>query len=602
MGDGELLLVVGALLAAGLAASLLAARVRVPALALFLGLGMLVGSEGTGWIAFDDYELARTVGIVALALILFEGGLGAGFDEIKPVLAPSIGLAIVGTLVTALVCGAAAAWLFDFSLLEGLLVGAIVSATDGAAIFSLLRTSTLRRRLARTLEGESGFNDPIAVLLVIGFIDWIQHDDYGVLDMAVLFVRQIAIGGAVGLVAGWLAVRAFQRLRLATPGLFPVASTALAGIAFGAADVLHGSGFLAVYIAALSLGSASIPAKRSVVIFHQGLAWVAQIVMFFTLGLLVFPSQLGDVAIEGTLLALVMMFLARPAGAVLGTLGAHFSARERVVLGWAGLRGAVPVVLATFPVIEGVPGSVEFFNIVFFAVLLSTVIQGSTFEPLARALALTTSEPALPAPLAESGTVRRLGAEVVEYPIGPGDAVEGKRVRDLGLPRDALVNVIVRKDQAIPPRGSTRLESGDRLHVLIRSDVAREMDHVLDRWKTGPIGPVERPPPPPRAHEAVFTMRPWREPDGDPGHPAAIAGTEVVEHLRTRRDVPGALVYVADGRYAVSGPSLAVGGRLQVADYARRRLRRATDDRERAWWEEVIGALAIASPPGPAAR
>src|SRR4051794_21167324 len=354
MGDGELLLVVGALLAAGLAASLLAARVRVPALVLFLGLGMLVGSDGTGWIDFDDYELARTVGIVALALILFEGGLGAGFDEIKPVLAPSIGLALVGTVVTALVCGAAAAWLFDFSLLEGLLVGAIVSATDGAAIFSLLRTSTLRRRLARTLEGESGFNDPIAVLLVIGFIDWIQKPDYGLGDMALLLVRQLGIGLAIGVLVGSLSVRAFQRAQLTTAGLYPVASLATAAVAFGAADALHGSGFLAVYLAGLMLGSANVPAKQTVTNFHQGVAWVAQIAMFLSLGLLIFPSQLGDVALDGALLAIVLMFVARPLAALLSTLPFTFSARERTVLGWAGLRGAVPVVLATFPVIDDV--------------------------------------------------------------------------------------------------------------------------------------------------------------------------------------------------------------------------------------------------------
>src|SRR4051812_43967469 len=362
MGDGEMLLITGALLGAGLAASLLAARVRVPALVLFLALGMLIGSDGLGWIEFSDYELARTVGIVALALILFEGGLAAGWDEIRPVIGPATGLAFVGTIVTALVCGAAAIWLFDFSTLEGLLVGAIVSATDGAAIFSLLRNSTLRRRLARTLEGESGFNDPIAVLLVLGFIEWITHPAYGFDDELLLFVRQIFIGTAVGVGVGWGSVKALQSVRLAAPGLFPVASIATAALAFGGADVLHGSGFLAVYLAGLALGSESIPAKRSLLVFHQGLAWVAQIVMFLVLGLLVFPSQLGDVAVEGTILALVMMFLARPAGTVLGTLGAHFTAREKVVLGWAGLRGAVPVVLATFPVIENVPDSREFFN------------------------------------------------------------------------------------------------------------------------------------------------------------------------------------------------------------------------------------------------
>src|SRR5215208_3211486 len=382
MSDGELILVAAALLAAGIAASLLASRVRLPGLLLFLGVGMAIGTDGTGWIDFNDYELARTIGVVALALILFEGGLSAGFEEIRPVLRASLSLAIVGTLGTCLICGVAAAWLFDFSLLQGLLLGAIISSTDGAAIFALLRESTLRRRLARTLEGEAGFNDPVAVLLVIGFIEWIEQPDYGVLDMLGLFATEMGIGAVAGLGVGWLAVRGLRNARLASPGLYPVATLATAGLAFGGASVLHGSGFLAAYLAGLMLGSARIPAKQTVTVFHQGLAWVAQIAMFLALGLLVFPSQLGDVWLKGTALALVLVFVARPLPAMLATAFDRFSMGERVVLGWAGLRGAVPVVLATFPVIDGVEHSREFFNIVFFAVVLSTILQGTTMEPL----------------------------------------------------------------------------------------------------------------------------------------------------------------------------------------------------------------------------
>src|SRR3954470_23441321 len=447
VSDGELILVAGALLAAGIAASLLAQRIRLPGLLLFLGLGMAMGSDGLGWIDFSDYELARRIGIVALALILFEGGLLAGFAEIRPVLRPSLMLAVIGTVLTAVITGEAAALLFQLDTLHGLLLGSIVAATDGAAIFALLRGSTLRRNVARTLEGEAGLNDPVAVLLVIGFIDWIENPGYVVVDMVVLFAEEIVVGSAFGLAIGWLAVKGLQRARLESSGLSPVASLATAAIAFGAADALHGSGFLAVYLAGLMLGSANVPAKQTTTNFHQGLGWVAQIAMFLTLGLLVFPSQLGDVALEGTVLALVVVVVARPIAAVLATAPFGFSWRERGVLGWAGLRGAVPVVLATFPVIDGVPHSREFFNIVFFAVLLSTLLQGSTFEPLAKRLGLTTNEPALPRPLAEAGTIRRLGAEVLEYPIAADDAIAGGRVRDLGLPRDAVVNVIVRGEE-----------------------------------------------------------------------------------------------------------------------------------------------------------
>jgi potassium/hydrogen antiporter len=594
--DGELILVAGALLAAGIAASLLAARVRLPGLLLFLALGMVLGSDVTGWIDFgraeEDYELARSIGIVALVLILFEGGLSAGFDEIRPVLRPAISLALVGTFVTAAITGAVAILLFDLTTLEGLLLGSIISSTDGAAIFALLRGSTLRRPLARTLEGEAGLNDPVAVLLVVGFVEWIQDDTFGAPDMALLFVMELGIGAAAGLAVGWLAVQGLRRVRLETAGLYPVATLATAAIAYGAADALHGSGFLAAYLAGLMLGSARIPAKRTVTVFHEGLGWVAQIAMFLSLGLLVFPSELGEVAPEGTALALVLVLLARPAATIVSTTLDRFSAAERLVLGWAGLRGAVPVVLATFPVIDDVPNSDEFFNIVFFAVVISTLLQGGTVEPVARRLGVTTSEPALPRPLAETGTIRRLGAEIVEYPVGPEDAVVGHRVRELGLPRDALLSVIVRGDEAVLPRGSTRVEAGDRLHVVVRSEVAAGMDEVVSRWGSGPVTGDDVP----RGRltgSSVFSSRRWdEERDGDPGYPREIDGVEVRDHLRTRRDRRGALVSLMDGRYAVTGPTVALGSPRQLQSYARRQLGREEDDTARAWWQEVIGALA----------
>jgi cell volume regulation protein A len=487
MTDGQLILVGGSLLAAGLAASLFAARFRVPALVLVLGAGMLIGSDGTGWIEFDDYELARRIGIVALALILFEGGLAAGWSEIRPVLRPAVSLALVGTILTALLTGFVASWLFELSALEGLLVGSVIAATDAAAIFSVLRTSTLRRRLARTLEGESGLNDPVAVLLVIGFIDWIEGPNYTFIDMVGLFAQQLSIGLGVGLAAGFAGAELLKRSQLATGGLYPVATLAIAAVAFGGADVLHGSGFLAVYLAGLVLGSREIPARRTVFAFHEGLAWVAQVAMFFTLGLLVFPRQLWDVAPEATIVAFVSVAIARPLATFIATALDRFSIRERVILGWGGMRGAVPVVLATFPVIEGVPRSLEFFNIAFFAVLLSTVLQGATVEGLSQRLGLTTSEPALPRPLADTAGAQALGAEVIEFPIVTKDAVVGFAVRDLGLPREALVNVIVRGGRAIPPRGSTKLMAGDVLHILVREEAVRQIYPLLDRWRKGPI-------------------------------------------------------------------------------------------------------------------
>jgi cell volume regulation protein A len=269
------------------------------------------------------------------------------------------------------------------------------------------------------------------------------------------------------------------------------------------------------------------------------------------------------------------------------------------VLAGAGLRGAVPVVLATFPVLAGVGESFQLFDVVFFAVLLSTLIQGTTFESGARLLGATTTEPAMPRPLAEAGTIRRLGAEVLEYPIGDDDAVVGARVRDLGLPREAVVNVIVRGDEAIPPRGSTILRAGDRLHVLLRSELSRDVHRIVERWRSGPIGPSPRRRARPQGRSPLFSVRPLEQADleGDAAHPTSLAGAPVAAQLRIRRDVPGALVALEDGRYAVVGPLVAVGGRQSLTTWATRRLRRLDGgDPERAWLQNVVGALAADVP------
>jgi cell volume regulation protein A len=592
VSDGELILVAGALAALGIASVLVADRLRVPGLVLFLGLGMLIGSDGFGLIDFDDVELARTIGVVALALILFEGGLAAGWDAIRPVLPTGVSLAIVATLITAVVAGFAAAWIFDLSTLEGLLVGATIAATDGAAIFALLRGSTLKRRLARALEVESGLNDAVAVLLVVGFIDWIQQPDYGLLQMLWLFARQIGIGLVIGLAAGAAGVWAFSRLNFATPGLYPVASLTVAAIAYGGADALHGSGFLSVYLAGIVLGSAAIPARRTITAFHQGLAWLGQIAVFFTLGLLVFPSQLDDVALNGLLLAGVLMLVARPLATLVAAQVGRFSVEERLLLGWAGLRGAVPIVLATFPVIEGVPGGQLYFNIAFFVVVTSTLVQGVSFEPLARAFGLTTTESALPRRLMEVATVRRLGAEVIEHPVSAGDAICGRMVKELELPREALVNVIVRGGEAIPPRGSTRIESDDRLHILVRGEQRRRVEFLFDRWRDGPIGSRELAVIPPPARPSVFSVRPWRAADGDPARPWSVNGVAVATVLRSRRDRPGALVALVDGRFAVTGSQLIVGGTRAIVRHIREHAPASSEEQEHAWWQEVAGVLA----------
>jgi cell volume regulation protein A len=588
--DAELILIAGVLLSAGIAGALLADRVRVPGLLLFLALGMVAGSQGVGGIEFDDAELARTLGTIALVLIIFEGGLTAGWSEIRPVLGTAASLATIGTALTAVIAGFAAKFLFGLSTLEGMLVGAAIAATDSAAIFAVLRRSTLEKRLARSLEGESGMNDPVALLLVIGFIEWIQQPGYGLADMAGLLALKLALGAAIGTALGWAAVRVLDRVQLPSDGIYPVATIAIAGLAYGLAEVAHGSGFLAVYLTALALGSARLPARRTVVAFHQGLGWVAQIALFILLGLLVFPSSLDDVALDALALSAVLIVVARPVAAFAATALAPLNAKERLMLGWAGLRGATPIWLATFPVVAGVGEGEELFAIVFFVVVTSTLVQGASFEPLATRLGLTTDEPALPRRLLESGRIRRMGGDVIAYRIPEGAAIAGHRVRELELPREALVNVIVRDGNAMPPRGSTELLEGDELHILVRSELRDEVEGLTGHWAKGPIGRPAPPPLPRRGASQVFTVRPVR---GDRELGEEIDGVPIVRVMRDRSERGAYLVALADGRYAVLSSGLvAIGGRRALAGWCEGRAARSdVDASERAWWQEVTGAL-----------
>ncbi|HEV7482409.1 MAG TPA: potassium/proton antiporter [Solirubrobacterales bacterium] len=589
--DAQLILIAGSLLAAGILGALLADRVRVPGLLLFLGLGMLAGSQGIGGIDFNNTELARTLGTIALILILFEGGLTAGWSEIRPVLGTAASLATLGTALTAVIAGLAAKLIFDLSTLEGMLIGAAIAATDSAAIFAVLRRSTLEKRLARSLEGESGMNDPVALLLVIGFIEWIQDPGFGLADMAGLLALKLGIGIVVGVAIGKLAVAALDKARLPTDGIYPVATIAIAALAYGLAEVAHGSGLLAVYLAALALGSARIPARRTIVAFHEGLGWVAQIALFILLGLLVFPSRLDDVALKGLALSAVLILVARPIATFIATTFAPLNVREKAMLGWAGLRGATPIWLATFPVVAGIAGGEQEFAIVFFVVVTSTLVQGASFEPIATRLGLTTDEPALPRRLLESGRIRRMGGDVIAYRLPEGAAAAGHPVRDLELPREALVNVIVRDGHAIPPRGSTELEEGDELHILVRSELREEVEALTDQWTKGPVGKQRPPALPRRGASQVFSVRPLRA--DDDREMSQVDGVPVLAVMRSRGDGSGTMLALADGRYAVVGEAVvAIGGRRALADWCERRAERAgLDSVERAWWQEVTGAL-----------
>lgn len=483
----EDILIAGAVLLLAVGAAVATQRVRLPLLATFLGLGMLLGSEGAGGIYFDDAELARWVGTAGLVLILFEGGLTTKWADLRPVLAPTIVLSSVGVGVTAAVVGAGAYFLFDLSLTKALLLGAVVGPTDAAAVFATLRGTALRRRLASLLTAESGVNDPAAVALTLGLIAWVQTAGYGAHDVSLALVRELGIGFAVGAVLG-LAVHYLPGLPRELAAYGPVASLGIAAIAYGLPASLHGSGFLSVYVVGLFLGNTSTPLRQTVVHFHEGLAFLAQVVLFIVLGLLVFPSQLTSVAWSAAGLTAILVLVARPLAVAVSTTLFGYSWREQVFLSWAGLRGAVPIVLSTFALSAGVSGSNTIFNSVFFVVLVSTLLQTITLDPLARWLGVATEPRAYYHPPVEVAAVRELGSEILEYDVGQSDAVVGASVRDLALPESGLVMLVVRDGQAIPPRGGTRIERGDRIYVLARAEERARIEALLERWETGPIG------------------------------------------------------------------------------------------------------------------
>ncbi len=440
---------------------------------------MALGSEGPGGIEFDDPDLARTIGVIALVAILFEGGLTASWRDIRPVAVPAGILATAGVAITALVTGAAAYVLFDVPPAAALLLGAIVGSTDAAAVFSTLRFTRLRRRVAALLETESGANDPMAVALTIGLIEWLMTPGFGAADLTGLLVRQLGLGLVLGLGLGLVASRAFTRFPLQMAPFAPVASVSVASLAFGITQAAGGSGFLAVYVVGLWLGNTRTPLTRAIVSFHQGAAFLAQIVLFTVLGLLVFPSHLGPVVLSGLALAAVLTFVARPVAVWLCTAFQGFKLPERHFVSWVGLRGAVPIVLATFPLSAGVAASETIFNAVFFVVLVSALLQGLTLAPLARRLGLATESRPLHEPPIEVGAVRALGADILELEIDEDDDAAGRAVRDLGLPGSSVIALIVRNGEAVLPRGSTMIHPGDRLYVLGRSQDRRELESRL---------------------------------------------------------------------------------------------------------------------------
>lgn len=443
----------------------------VPTLLFFLGVGMLAGSEGIGGIHFDDPKTAQFIGIVSLNFILFSGGLDTNWAFVQPILRQGIMLSTVGVFITAMALGLFVWAITDFSLYEGLLLGAIVSSTDAAAVFSMLRSKNLalKSKLRPTLELESGSNDPMAYVLTIVFLGLVLNPEQGIVSAIPLFFKQMLLGAAAGFAFGKLSTHIINRIQLDFEGLYPVLVIALMFATFSATDFIGGNGFLAVYLCAVYLGNQDLIHKKTILKMFDGLAWLMQIVLFLTLGLLVFPSHIVPVFGVGLLISLFLIFVARPVSVFLSLLPFPMKNRRRWYISWVGLRGAVPIVFATYPLLAGIEKADMIFNIVFFISLTSILIQGTTLPVMAKWLHV-----ALPAKTKMQTPIDLFLSESAKTNMGqvlvaPTDFAVGKKIVELNFPAASIISVIIRDNQYITPQGSTILEANDTLLILSNS-------------------------------------------------------------------------------------------------------------------------------------
>lgn len=447
----------------------LSSRSGLPSLLLYLGIGVAIGQDGLG-VAFDNAELTQVLGYAALVVILAEGGLGTQWREIKPAIPAAAVLATLGIAVSVGITASAGHYLVGLDWRQALLIGAVVSSTDAAAVFSVLRRVPLPSRVTGVLEAESGFNDAPVVILVVAFSEhWPVHN-WGVLLGEIAL--ELAIGAAVGLAVGMLGAFAMRHVALPASGLYPIAVLAIAVLAYAGGALAHGSGFLAVYVASVVLGNAKLPHRPATRGFAEGLAWLAQIGLFVLLGLLVTPHELGDDIVPALVVGLVLTVVARPLSVTASLLPFRTPFRDQVLLSWAGLRGAVPIVLATIPMVAGVRQSERIFNIVFVLVIVYTLVQGPTLPWVARRLRL--GDPGAAEDLGiESAPLERLRGHLLSMRIPPHSRMHGVEVGELRLPPGAAVTLVVREGKSFVPLPTTVLRHGDEL-LVVATDPVRD--------------------------------------------------------------------------------------------------------------------------------
>lgn len=479
------ILLTALLLIIGVLTTKFSTRLGVPALVLFLLVGMIMGSDVLGLIHFDNPKLAQLIGILALVVILFEGGLQTKWSSVRAVATPSLSLATLGVLLTTIVVAVAAKLIFDVSWLEGLLFGAIVGSTDAAAIFAVLKGQNIRDRLSSTLEAESGTNDPMAVFLTLSLIELITIENPSYYLLVGSFIWQMGMGLVLGFLFGRFAGYAINKINLDSSGLYPIFALAFALLTYSISDLIGASGLLAVYIAALVIGNRDLTYRHSIFRFNEGFAWMMQILMFIILGLLVFPSQLisSDIFIKGLLLSLILIFIARPIAVFLSTMKMGFGFKEKVFLSWAGLKGAVPIVLATFPMTMGLENSQLFFNVVFFVVLTSALIQGSTISVMAEKLGLNGPKKVEAPHTLELVSIGKANAEIIEFIVNEQATITGQTLKEINFPDDVLISAIIRTGDLVTPHGDTKVKPGDILYILVSKQRKNELKSFLNKSK-----------------------------------------------------------------------------------------------------------------------